>query len=132
MGIIYTSMEYSRTRKIGVNKMEEAIFKGDDLRAFGGHFLTIKILNPDLYKISKIVFVVNNGVIIKEFTDENFFQVEETLLSVDFTSSDTMKLSNLNVGNVIAYDENGYKETCIQSIKFYAQNGVICNAKCSC
>lgn len=112
--------------------MEDAIFKGDDLRAFGGHFLTIKILNPDLYKISKIVFVVNGGAIKKEFTDKNFFQAEETLLTVDFTSADTMKLSNLNVGNVLAYDEYDYQETCVQSVKFYAQNGVIYNAKCCC
>ena len=112
--------------------MDNPIFKGDNTAAFGGNFLTISVQNPDLYKISKLIFVVNNGVIKKEFTDPNYFQVAETLLLVNFDSTETALLSPTNVGNLVAYDEFGQQETCIQSVKFYAQSGVICNAKCCC
>ena len=109
-----------------------AIFKGDNTAAFGGNFLTILVKNPDNFKISKLIFSVNGGVIQKIFTDSDYFQRAETLLSVNFDSVETQKLSPSNIGNLIAYDELGYQETCVQSVKFYAQNGVICNAKCSC
>lgn len=111
-----------------------SIFKGDNTAAFGGNFLTIKVLNPQLYKISKLLFSVNGGIIQKSFNGEdyNYFQIEETILTVNFSSQETQKLSATNVGNLIAYDENGLQETCVQSVKFYAQNGVICNAKCCC
>ena len=109
-----------------------AIFKGDSTAAFGGNFLTILVKNPDLYKISKLIFSVNGGCIQKPFTDPEYFQRAETLLTVNFDSTETVKLSATNVGNLIAYDEFGLQETCIQSVKFYAQNGVISNAKCSC
>lgn len=109
-----------------------SIYKGDDTRAFGGNFINIKINNPDLYKISKIIFAVNGGVITKTFTDENYFQVEETNLTVNFTSKETLKLNAINIGNLLVYDEHGYQETCVQSIQFNAQNGVINNAKCCC
>lgn len=109
-----------------------AIFKGDSTAAFGGNFLTIKVLNPKLYKISKLLFCVNGGTIQKPFkgADYNYFQSEEIILTVNFTSQETQRLSASNVGNLIAYDENGLQETCVQSVRFNAQNGVICNAKC--
>ena len=111
-----------------------SIFKSDNTAAFGGNFLTIKVKNPELYKVSKLLFVVNSGVIQKLFKGEdyNYFQQEETLLTVNFTSQETQKLSSANVGNLIAYDENNLQETCAQTVRFSAQNGVICNAKCRC
>ena len=111
-----------------------SIFKGDDTAAFGGNFLTIKVLNPQLFKISKLIFSVNGGIIQKPFKGEDYdyFQAEERILIVNFTSQETQKLSASNIGNLIAYDEHGLQETCVQSVKFYAQNGVICNAKCCC
>ena len=109
-----------------------SIFKGDDTRAFGGNFINIKVNNPDLYKITKLVFVVNGGTITKTFTDEDFFQTEETTLTVNFSSEETARLTNVNVGNLLAYDENGYQATCIQSVQFNAQNGVINNGRCNC
>lgn len=111
-----------------------SIFKGDNTGAFGARFLTIKILNPEQYKVSKLLFSVNGGIIQKPFKGEdyNYFMTNETILTVNFSSQETQKLSASNVGNLIAYDENGLQETCIQSVKFYAQNGVICNAKCCC
>ena len=110
------------------------IYKGDDTRAFGNNFLTIKIENPNEYPISKIVFSVNGGCIQKSFygKDYNNFQTPEIILSVNFDSKETMKLNATNVGNVIAYDINDYPQTCPQSVKFYAQNGVITNARCGC
>ena len=114
--------------------MTDAIFKGDNTAAFGGNFLTIKVNNPDLHAISKLIFSVNGGCIQKPFygKDYNNFQEQEILLSVNFDSSETSRLNASNVGNLIAYDENGLQYTCIQSCKFYAQNGVITNAKCGC
>ena len=112
--------------------MSSAIFKGDDTRAFGGNFINITVNNPDLYKISKLVFAVNGGTITKTFTDEEFFQRAETNLTVNFTSEETLKLTNVNVGNLLAYDEHGYQATCIQSVQFNAQNGVINNGECHC
>ena len=108
------------------------IYKGDDTAAFGSNFLTILVKNPDLYKISKLIFVVNDGIIKKTFTDPNFFQVAETTLSVNFDSSETVLLSPTNTGKLIAYDGEGLQETCVQSVTFYAQKGVICNAQCCC
>ena len=110
-----------------------AVFKGDNTAAFGGNFITIKVKNPQLYKISKLLFSANSGIIQKPFKGEdyNYFQLEEIILVVNFDSNETKKLSATNVGNLIAYDENGLQETCVQSVKFYAQNGVISNAKCS-
>lgn len=114
--------------------MSNTIFKGDNTAAFGGNFLTIKVLNPDLFKISKLLFVVNGGLIQKPFNGEDYdyFQTEETILTVNFTSQESSKLSTNNVGNLIAYDENGLQETCVQSVRFNAQNGVISDAKCCC
>lgn len=113
--------------------MTDTIFKGDNTAAFGGTFLTIKVSNPDLYPISKIIFVVNGGSIKKEFTDENMFQTAETILTVNFSSKETSILYPNNVGNLVVYDEYGRQETCKEYVKFNAQTGVICNAKqCSC
>ena len=114
--------------------MTQAIFKGDNTAAYGNNFLTISVKNPDLYKISKIIFSVNGGCIQKPFNGEDYdyFQTEETLLSVNFNSSETLKLLPSNVGNLITYDEQGRQDTCPQSVKFYSQNGVINNVKCSC
>ena len=112
--------------------MDKSIFKGDDTSAFGGTFITIKVKNPDLYPISKIIFVVNGGVIKKEYTDANMFQTAETILTVNFNSRETAMLYPNNVGNLIAYDEYGKQETCREYVQFNAQTGVICNAKQCC
>lgn len=111
-----------------------AIYRGDNTASFGGNFLTIKVKNPQLYKISKLLFVVNGGAIQKIFkgADYNYFQSEEIILTVNFTSQETLKLGAANVGNLVTYDENGLQLTCKQSVRFNAQNGVINNAKCCC
>lgn len=109
-----------------------AIYKGDNTAAYGGSFITIEVSNPDLVKISKIVFVVNGGIIKREWTDENYFQTEETILTVNFDSAETRKLSDTNVGNLITYDEQGRQSTCSQYVTFNAKEGVINNVKCCC
>lgn len=109
-----------------------AIFKGDNTAAYGGNFLTISVLNPQLVKISKIVFVVNSGVIKREWTDNNFFQVAETTLTVNFDSEETKKLSATNVGNLVTYDEFGRQCTCPQYVTFNAKSGVIGDVRCCC
>ena len=113
--------------------MAQGIFKGDNTGAFGNNFITIKIKNPDLFKINKVVFSVNSGCIKKTFTDPNYFMQAETILTVNFDSSETMKLNEgANVGNVIYYDEQDRQDTAPQSIRFFAQNGVIKNVGCCC
>ena len=110
------------------------IYKGDDTRAFGNNFLTIKVENPNEYPISKLVFSVNGGCIQKPFygKDYNNFQTEEIVLNVNFSSEETMKLNATNVGNLVAYDMNGLQYTCSQTLIFYAQNGVITKNGQSC
>ena len=111
---------------------DNSIYKGDNTAAFGGNYLTIKVTNEQLYKISKIIFSVNGGKIQKTFTDANYFQVAETLLTVNFTSEETQMLTAVNVGNLLAYDEYDRQFTCHQSVTFNAQNGVICNVRRNC
>lgn len=104
------------------------VTKGDNTAAFGGIFLTIQIQNPDLYKISKIIFSTN-GTILKTFKDDNFFQQPETTLTVNYTSEETQLFKAVNIGKLIAYDENGYQYTCTQYVSFTANNGAICPCK---
>lgn len=110
------------------------VFKTDDTGAFGNQFITIKVTNPQLYPISKILFVVNGGVCIppKEFTDEDNFQTEEITLTVNFSSAETARLNASNTGNLVAYDMQGLQYTCSQTLTFYAQNGVILRNGQSC
>lgn len=106
--------------------MGQGIYKGDNTAAFGNNFLTIKIKNSDLLKLNSVVFSVNGGCLQKKFTDPNYFMQPETILTVNFDSSETMKLNEgANVGNVIYYDEQDRQDTSPQSIRFFAQNGVI-------
>lgn len=108
------------------------VFKTDDTGAFGNKFIKIKVLNPRLYPVSKILVVVNGGVCIrpKELTDENNFQRAEIILTVNFLSNETAKLNATNVVNVVAYDMQGLQYTCHQSFTFSAQNGVILKNGC--
>ena len=107
--------------------MANPIVKGDDTGAFGNQFITIKISNPLMYPISKIVAVTNSGCCItnKPFTDPDNFQTEEITLTVNYSSKETQKLSATNVLNIVAYDMENKQYTCAQSLTFYAKNGVI-------
>ena len=112
-----------------------AIFKGDDTSAFGNTYITITVKNPLLYPISKIEFITNSSMCIpaKIFTDPtNNFQTETITLTVNYTSAESAKLRDANVGNLVAYDMNGKQATCQQSLTFYAKNGVISRNGQSC
>ena len=110
------------------------IFKGDNTGAFGNNFITIRIFNELSKPISKIEVVTNSGLCIpnKVFTDENNFQTENISLDVNYTSEETDKLNATNVCNVVAYDMQGRRSTCNQSLTFYAKNGVISRNGQSC
>ena len=115
--------------------MTNPIFKGDDTAAFGNQFITITVSNPLLYPISKIEAVTNSGACIpvKTFTDENNFQTETITLTVNYSSEETAKLNTTgNTLNIVAYDLSGKQKTCPQTLKFYAQNGVISRNGQSC
>ena len=108
--------------------MMEAIFKGDDTRAFGNNFITVKINNKLGYQISKLEVITNSNTCIppKPYTDPSYFVQEDIELTVNYTSEETTKLNNgANIVRVIAYDMNNYPHTLPQSLTFYAQNGVI-------
>ena len=103
------------------------IFKGDNTGAFGNNFIEITVKNPLRYPISKIIFVINGGCIKKPFSgdDYDYFQSDEIVLTVNFSSAETVKLRDANVGNLVIYDMQGRQSTCQQSLTFYARNGVI-------
>lgn len=105
----------------------KAIYKGDDTGAFGNNFVKITVKNPLLKPISKIVFTINAGVIVKEYTDETNFVAEDIIIVVNLSSDETSRLGARNVGNVLCYDMLGKRYTCRQTLTFSAVNGVICN-----
>lgn len=107
--------------------MANPVVKGDDTGAFGNQFITVKISNPLMYPISKIVAVTNSGCCIpnKSFTDPSNFQSEEITLTINYSGEETPKLSATNVLNIVAYDMDKKQYTCAQSLTFYAKNGVI-------
>ena len=117
--------------------INQPIYKGDDTGAFGNQFITITIKNPHLYQISKLEVVTNSGCTIpnKIFIDENegYFQRENIVLNINYSSEETSKLNATNTVKVVPYDINGLHTTCSQTLVFYAQNGVISrNAECGC
>ena len=108
--------------------MSNPIIKTDDTDAFGGHFGIIKVHNPDLRPISKIEVITNSGTCIrnKTYTSINNFLQEWIELTVDYSGEETSKLNQgANTLNLVAYDLNGKQRTCLQTLTFYAQNGVI-------
>lgn len=106
--------------------MDNAIFKTDNTGAFDNNYITIHVKNPLQVPVSKIIFVVNCGTIIKTFTDENNFITDDIELIVNLDSEETAKLRAQNVGNVVVYDMQNRQTTCKQSLIFNALNGVIC------
>lgn len=115
--------------------MSKPIVKTDDTDAFGGHFGTIKIHNKDLRPISRIEVVTNSGACIKNksYTDSDNFLREWIELTVDYSSEETTRLNQgANALNLVAYDLNGKQKTCLQTLTFYAQNGVISKNGKSC
>ena len=97
------------------------IYKGDDTGAFGNNFITINLNNPLNYPVSKVEFIINGGgcLPVKEYNNPTF------PLRINFSREETEKFLGVNVCRLRAYDENGLRKTCNNSLTFYAQNGVI-------
>ena len=116
--------------------MSNPIIRTDDTDAFGGHFGKITIHNPDLIEISKIEVVTNSGTCIKNkrYTDDNDFKRDEIVLMIDYSSDETKRLNQgANTLNIVLYDKHNKQKTCLKTLTFYAQNGVIQkNGKCGC
>lgn len=100
---------------------ENAIYKGDNTAAFGNNFITINLINPLGYTISKAVFVC--GCIKKPFDNPQF------PLRVNFSSAETSMLKAENVCYLVVYDSEGRQKTCTGTLKFNANFGVICNGR---
>ena len=100
-------------------KEDNSIYKGDNTAAFGGTFITINLINPLGYIVSKAVFVC--GCIQKTFENPVF------PLVINFTSEETKKLNVNNVCQLVVYDEQRRQKTCTGTLVFSAKNGVICN-----
>lgn len=103
---------------------DNTIFIGDNTGAFGNRFITINLINPLGYTISKAVFVC--GKITKPFPNPAF------PLTVNFTSAESAELKPENICYLVVYDEQGRQKTCTGTLKFNAQYGVICNNGCKC
>ena len=97
------------------------VFKDDDPGAFGNNFITINLNNPMAYVVSKVEFIVNGGGCIPP----KFYENPVFPLRINFTREETSKFLGVNVCRLRAYDENGLRKTCNNSLTFYAQNGVI-------
>lgn len=97
------------------------IYKGDDTGAFDKFFITIYLKNPLNKIVSKVDFIINGGGCIPIKTYEN----PVFPLRINFTKEETAKFLAVNVCRLVAYDENGLKQTCNNTLTFYAQNGGI-------
>lgn len=107
----------------------ESVFKGDSTEAFGNTFIEIEIDNENLYKISKVLFAINNNI-FKPFTREDMFQEPVIILKVNLTSQETARLLPSNIGRLALYDEFGNQLTCPQTLTFNAKDGIITNVRC--
>ena len=86
------------------------IYKGDNLQAFNMKPIRIDF-NSDI-NISKAAFVINNGIIVKEFINP------VSPIFVELDENDTAKLSQTNKANFIVWDNQGRKKTCDVEVIF--------------
>lgn len=92
------------------------IYKGDNLQAFDGRPVKIEF-ETDL-PVSKAAFVINNGVIVKEF------QNPVSPLYIELDENDTKKLSAVNQANFVIWDSLGRKRTCDGFLNFTANEEI--------
>ena len=91
------------------------LYRGDNLQAFNGDPIKIDVTTSDgssLPVINKAVFVINNGVIVKEFNNPEF----PVYVSLD--EAETAKLSFKNTGRLILYDVQDRKLTLDNILEF--------------
>ena len=100
------------------------VFTSDDTGAFGNDFITINLKNDLNYPVSKIDFITNNGCIpTKEIYNPVF------PLKINYDRTETVKFLPVNTCRLRAYDQNGLRKTCNNTLTFYAENGEIINVK---
>lgn len=92
-------------------------YKGDDTNAFGGNFITIDLVNPYEFEVSKAIFVV--GCIKKEFEQPVF------PLRVNFNSEESARLNFKNTAYLVVFDSEGRQQTCKGVLNFPMKEGVI-------
>ena len=93
------------------------MYKYDNLQAFDGEPIEVEF-DTDGQEVSKAIFVINHGAIVKEFTSPT------SPIFVELDETDTGKLMNYNVANLILYDNRNRKLTCDGELQFTAKNEV--------
>lgn len=90
-----------------------AIYQGDNTAAFGGNFLTIRLVLPEgqeMPPISKVELKI--GCICKTFENPVF------PLTVNLTEEETLKLQAVNTAYLAVWDNEDRKKTCQGKITF--------------
>ena len=91
--------------------------KGDNAQAFDGAPIEIEF-DTDGKEVSRALFVINSGIIVKEFENP------VSPLEVELDEEDTIKLQFRNIGKLILFDSEGRKHTCDGTLEFTANEGV--------
>ena len=92
-------------------------FKGDNTGAFGGNFITIDLVNPYEFEVSKAIFIV--GCVKKEFENPVF------PLTINFDEEESKRLNFKNTAYLVVYDSEGRQKTCKGTLNFPMKEGVI-------
>lgn len=90
-----------------------AHYIGDDWQAFDGSPIEVEF-DTDGKTVSKALFVINYGTIVKEFLNP------VSPLIVQLNETDTKKLKHQNIAHLILFDEQGRKQTCDGQLDFIA------------
>ena len=93
------------------------MYKYDNMQAFDGSPIEVEF-DAGEKTVSKALFVINRGVIVKEFLNPT------SPIYVDLDEEDTGKLCYNNVGNLILYDDLNRKLTCDGELQFTARKEV--------
>lgn len=93
------------------------IFKGDNSGAFGRTFITISLVNPHEFEVSKAEFKC--GCITKLFENPQF------PLRINFDEEETKQFNFNNVCYLAVFDSMGRKRTCKGKLNFTAQGQVV-------
>ena len=93
------------------------IFKGDNSGAFGRTFITISLVNPYEFEISKAEFKC--GCITKLFENPQF------PLRINFDEEETKQFNFNNVCYLAVWDSMGRKRTCEGKLNFVAKGQVV-------
>ena len=93
------------------------MYKYDNWQAFDGEPIEIEF-DTDGKEVSKALFVINHGAIVKEYTNPT------SPIYAELDETDTGKLMRYNVGNLILYDNLNRKLTCDGELQFTVKDEV--------